>query len=206
VHLDVKPSNFFVDGFGQMKLGDFGMTKKLTEPMDDDVEGDCVYLAKEIIESRIISDKADMFSLGLSLLEIILEMELPKQGTVWSKLRNNEFESIINHMDSKMPQEMKELVLNLIDKSPENRCSAEQALMKYSELKKRSALLAEGNYTRYINRLNLNNHASDTQFPNTPEKKSKNVNYQENKKSTMQMDDDELSLNATLSYKNMNFN
>jgi serine/threonine protein kinase len=56
VHLDVKPSNFFVRETGQLALGDFGQAielSKINELRDDDVEGDSVYMAPELLANNI---------------------------------------------------------------------------------------------------------------------------------------------------------
>ena len=50
IHFDVKPINFLVDLEGRIKLADFGLTKKQGF-ITDDIEGDSVYLAKEILET-----------------------------------------------------------------------------------------------------------------------------------------------------------
>jgi mitosis inhibitor protein kinase SWE1 len=52
VHLDVKPSNFFVRGNGTLALGDFGQALELSRVSslrDDDVEGDSVFMAPELL-------------------------------------------------------------------------------------------------------------------------------------------------------------
>lgn len=56
VHLDIKPSNFFVTSTGQLKLGDFGQAVELdtlSGIKDDDMEGDSVYMAPELLKSNI---------------------------------------------------------------------------------------------------------------------------------------------------------
>lgn len=93
VHLDVKPSNFFVRADGSLALGDFGQAVDLSRLRDDDVEGDSVYMAPELLQSNLpanqrITPKADIFSLGATLLEIASGMNLPKNGEMWQKLRH----------------------------------------------------------------------------------------------------------------------
>lgn len=85
IHLDVKPSNFFVRENGSIALGDFGQAleiSKIPSLKDDDVEGDSVFMAPELLQTQIppterISTKADIFSLGASILEIASGMNLP---------------------------------------------------------------------------------------------------------------------------------
>jgi serine/threonine protein kinase len=93
--LDVKPSNFFVRECGSLALGDFGQAveiSKIQKLRDDDVEGDSVFMAPELLQTIIppakrITTKADIFSLGASLLEITLGINLPHNGVMWQKLR-----------------------------------------------------------------------------------------------------------------------
>lgn len=80
--MDIKPSNFFVKADGTVKLGDFGQAVNLKShltPKDEDNEGDCIYMAPELLtyESSRISKAADIFSLGATLLEIAAGINLP---------------------------------------------------------------------------------------------------------------------------------
>lgn len=90
IHLDIKPSNFFVDKDHTVKLGDFGKAihiDAVEHVIDNDVEGDTVYMAPELLQKRL-SQKADIFSLGATLLEIASSMNLPQNGELWMKLRD----------------------------------------------------------------------------------------------------------------------
>ena len=56
VHLDVKPSNFFVKESGKLALGDFGLAleiSKIPSLRDDDVEGDSVFMAPELLKNNL---------------------------------------------------------------------------------------------------------------------------------------------------------
>lgn len=51
------------------------------------MEGDCRYVAPELLESRF-TKAADIFSLGITILELACSLDLPKNGYLWHKLRS----------------------------------------------------------------------------------------------------------------------
>jgi membrane-associated tyrosine/threonine-specific cdc2-inhibitory kinase len=53
----------------------------------DATEGDSKYLAPEVL-GGIFSKKADIFSLGITLLELACDLDLPANGTLWHELRH----------------------------------------------------------------------------------------------------------------------
>ena len=55
----------------------------------DAVEGDSRYLARELMQGQF-STAADIFSLGISLLELACDLELPSGGPTWQQLRAGE--------------------------------------------------------------------------------------------------------------------
>ncbi|MFF8592273.1 protein kinase [Streptomyces sp. NPDC015220] len=83
VHRDVKPSNVLLDGAGAPHLADFGIARlaDATRHTSSDVlTGTAAYLAPEQVEGRPIGTAADIYALGLVLLEC-LKGELEYQGT-----------------------------------------------------------------------------------------------------------------------------
>ena len=68
------------------KLGDFGLAKSLSNPKDVE-EGDPRYMAMELLGECDELSKADIFSFGLTLYEILSGMELPANGPLWQDLR-----------------------------------------------------------------------------------------------------------------------
>lgn len=93
VHLDLKPSNILIDFEGTLKIGDFGMATALPAEKGPDFEGDREYLAYEVLRGEI--DKpADIFSLGLIMLEVAANVKLPDNGATWQALRFGDFSEI----------------------------------------------------------------------------------------------------------------
>ena len=87
IHLDVKPDNILLSMDGVCKLGDFGLVVNVKENLGDAIEGDSKYLAPEVLSGRF-SKAADIFSLGVTLLELACDLDLPANGQLWHQLRS----------------------------------------------------------------------------------------------------------------------
>lgn len=90
IHLDVKLDNILIAADGTCKLGDFGLMFDLERDNGKAVEGDSRYIAPEELEGKF-SKAADIFSLGITILELTCNLELPANGMLWQQLRSNVF-------------------------------------------------------------------------------------------------------------------
>jgi serine/threonine protein kinase len=72
IHRDVKPSNILVNSNGEIKLCDFGVSGQLINSLATSFVGTSSYMAPERLLGSTYSVLSDIFSLGLSLVEMAL--------------------------------------------------------------------------------------------------------------------------------------
>jgi serine/threonine-protein kinase len=96
IHRDLKPGNIMVTNAGIVKLMDFGIAKPMTastRTMEGVVMGTMQYLAPEQLDGKDVDVRADIYSLGTVLYEMLAgSRAFPEQnlGTlVTDKLNNN---------------------------------------------------------------------------------------------------------------------
>ncbi|KAJ9156091.1 Mitosis inhibitor protein kinase wee1 [Pleurostoma richardsiae] len=95
IHLDLKPANILINYDGVLKIGDFGMATQWPATRGIEAEGDRQYIAPEILRGHF--DKpADVFSLGLIILEMACNVFLPENGPTWVALREDDFSLVPN--------------------------------------------------------------------------------------------------------------
>ncbi|XP_047963784.1 probable LRR receptor-like serine/threonine-protein kinase RPK1 [Salvia hispanica] len=76
LHRDIKPSNILLDGNCNAYLADFGLSKILEGPESHAmtrVAGTYGYISPEYALTGVVSDRADVFSYGVVLLELMSE-------------------------------------------------------------------------------------------------------------------------------------
>ncbi|MFP4395009.1 MAG: protein kinase domain-containing protein [Anaerolineales bacterium] len=71
IHYDLKPSNVRITPTGQVKLMDFGLIGRLQHGSERRARGTPAYIAPELIRGDAVDHRVDLYSLGISLYEII---------------------------------------------------------------------------------------------------------------------------------------
>jgi serine/threonine protein kinase len=74
IHCDVKPENILLADGGQVKIADFGLAKFLTPEQSGlftTMRGTRGYLAPEWLSNTAITDRTDVYSFGMVLLELV---------------------------------------------------------------------------------------------------------------------------------------
>ncbi|KAK3685520.1 kinase-like domain-containing protein [Podospora appendiculata] len=72
MHRDIKPSNILVNSRGYIKLCDFGVSGELVNSIADTFVGTSTYMAPERIQGERYTVKSDVWSFGLSIMELAI--------------------------------------------------------------------------------------------------------------------------------------
>jgi mitogen-activated protein kinase kinase len=72
MHRDIKPSNVLINSKGQIKLCDFGVSSELENSVADTFVGTGTYMAPERIQGSPYTVKSDVWSVGLTLMELAI--------------------------------------------------------------------------------------------------------------------------------------
>jgi len=70
IHRDIKPPNILLDHDGVVKLSDFGVSGELVDSLAGTFTGTSMYMAPERISGRDYTIRSDVWSMGISLLEL----------------------------------------------------------------------------------------------------------------------------------------
>ncbi|KJX93338.1 WEE protein kinase [Zymoseptoria brevis] len=126
IHLDLKPANIFIDWEGVLKIGDFGLASTWPAPHGLDGEGDREYIGPEVLSGRF--DKpADIFSLGMIMLEIAGNIVLPDNGASWQRLRTGDLSdlpSLTWSSDSTLVRDPSGDPVELLNESTDSLCAS----------------------------------------------------------------------------------
>ncbi len=124
--MDLKPENILVSDGSLLKIGDFGLSTVVGTNPSLSSEGDKYYMAPEVLEG-VYTKAADIFSLGLIMLELAADVELPSNGDSWQNLRHGDFSELSLDDTSDM---LNQLIREMTHPSPELRPSIEKVLWK----------------------------------------------------------------------------
>ena len=126
VHRDIKPSNIFITRGENIKVLDFGIARALdakTITGTDVALGTPQYLPPEQINSKSVDSRADLYSLGVLLYQL-LTGELPFQGSTAIELimkQMSETPSPPSKLNAEVPADLEKIVMKMMEKKPEDR-------------------------------------------------------------------------------------
>lgn len=122
LHLDVKPSNIFISDDSICKLGDFGLAFDMNQTSRDTAEeGDKYYMAPEILNDSPTT-AADVYSLGVSMLELATDIDLREQS---HNIRNGE---LAEELFESVGRDLRNMIVSLLRPDPQDRPTTTQLL------------------------------------------------------------------------------
>jgi len=128
-HGDLKPSNIILTLEGVPMILDFGLAKDMkviTTTQSKEFAGTVAYASPEQIKNNIINEKTDIWSLGVTLYELI-SLNHPFHGETASetlgKIMNSE-PLLLRKYNKKIPKEIEAIIFKCLEKNPDRRYSS----------------------------------------------------------------------------------
>jgi len=138
VHRDIKPANILITRDDKVKILDFGIARLFGATgvtMAGGIIGTADYMAPEQAFGEGVTPKADLYSLG-ALMYAMLARQPPFRGgsvtEILDKLRYND-PIPIDRLVEALPNDLSQLVSQLLEKNPENRVPTARALCRRLE-------------------------------------------------------------------------
>jgi serine/threonine-protein kinase len=129
IHRDLKPENIMIvpqeEGGEMVKITDFGIAKIMDAPaltFSEQLFGTPGYIAPEYVEGLAIDYRADLYSLGVVLYEMLsgtLPYDARGQADLLLKPLTQPPNPLSKHVQ--VPQELEALTMRLLQKKPEDR-------------------------------------------------------------------------------------
>ena len=132
-HRDVKASNILLGEDGSVCLGDYGVSSVIKKEGNKTYVGSLCWMAPEIANNQEYTYKIDIWSLGITSLEIA-NGKPPYQGLspveFLKEISGNKIPCLVENDNVKFSEEFKKFIADCLIKNPNERPSAKQVLEK----------------------------------------------------------------------------
>lgn len=161
IHRDIKPENIFINDFGDFKLGDFGIARKL-ENMTGGLsqKGTFNYMAPEVANGSEYDARVDTYSLGIVLYRLLNGNRLPFLDTEKQLLNPNERRNAVDRRlrgeELPAPCDASPAMADLILRA----CAYDPNMRFASATEMKQALMSVANGTYQIGACNLDRTTS----------------------------------------------
>ena len=136
VHRDVKPANIFMVGRTQPRVLDFGIARvahQIDGHTGDDIAGGSpYYMAPEQVRRQPVDRRADVFSLGVVLYELLTDVK-PFQGDSLSEITTAVLQReppSAHAVNREVPRVLSEIASRAMEKDPDMRYRSARALSR----------------------------------------------------------------------------
>ncbi len=132
IHYDLKPSNVRITPNGQVKLMDFGLIGRLQHSSGRRARGTPAYIAPELIRGEAVDHRADLYSLGISLYEIITG-QLPfdeDSSALILQIQEPTPITLPSEIAETLPAPLCDLIHKLMAKDPDDRPDSANAIIR----------------------------------------------------------------------------
>lgn len=130
LHRDIKPSNLFLDKDYNIKLGDFGLSRKFFSFYVNTILGTPLYMSPEILERRRYNEKSDIWSLGCTIYELAT-FNVPFEGSNINEIKIKTKTQKPKRINEKYSDDLWNFILKMLRYDIANRFSAEELIREY---------------------------------------------------------------------------
>jgi serine/threonine protein kinase/Flp pilus assembly protein TadD len=135
LHRDIKPSNLLLDAEGKLYVTDFGLARIEADAgmtMTGDIVGTLRYMSPEqaLAKRGIVDQRSDVYSLGLTLYELLTLQPAFTGDDRQELLRQIAFDEPrkLRQIDARIPHDLETIILRAIEKNPTERYATAQEL------------------------------------------------------------------------------
>lgn len=126
IHRDIKPQNIMLLQDGTIKVADFGIARFLqseTQTMTDKAIGSVHYIAPEQARGDYITDKADIYSLGVMLYEMLTgKLPFVADNAVSVALMQLQAKPVMpRELNPSIPRGLEQITMRAMEKNPADR-------------------------------------------------------------------------------------
>lgn len=136
VHRDIKPANIMIDRSGRVRVADFGLARIVEEGTALTTDGKWLgtprYMAPEQCEGKPLTFHADIYSLGVTLFELLAgypAFQAENQLATMRQIVDGQFPNIME-ANTNVPWEVAQVLAKMVQKRPQDRYPSAAALLR----------------------------------------------------------------------------
>src|SRR6266850_1693701 len=149
IHRDIKPGNIIIATGGEAKITDFGIARPVNSSLTgtNSLLGTPNYMSPEQVKSSPITPRADLFSAGVVMYEMLTGVKPFSASDISGILYNvvNTEPPPVDKLNPTIPRAVSKVVARLVAKAPQARyASAAQALAEIERIRPQAPPAAVG--------------------------------------------------------------